>query len=289
MAILSVQSHVAYGHVGNAAAVFPLQRLGFEVWPIYTVQFSNHTGYEGWTGQVFEAAHIEELIRGIAERGVLESCEAVLSGYLGAADVGAAVLGGLARVRVANPKALYACDPVMGDREQGLFVRSGIPEFMGERAVPAADIVTPNQFELEVLTGLPAGSLQEALAGARNLLALGPRVVVVTSVRHEGIGADEVAMLAVTKDAAWQVVTPFITLDPAPNGAGDTLAALFLGFFLRGEARDDWVPGALALAADAIYGLIEETRRAGTRELQLIAGQEACAKPRGRFSAVSVA
>ena len=153
MNILSIQSHVAYGHVGNDAAVFPMQRLGCEVWPIHTVQFSNHTGYGAWTGRVFDGASILELVDGIAARGVLASCDAVLSGYLGSAEIGEAVIGTVARVKVANPQAAWCCDPVIGDVGRGIFVRSGIPELMRDRAIPSADIVTPNQFELEWLTG----------------------------------------------------------------------------------------------------------------------------------------
>ena len=153
MNILSIQSHVAYGHVGNAAATFPLQRIGAEVWPIHTVQFSNHTGYGAWTGRVFEADLITELMEGIAQRGVLGQCDGVLSGYMGSAETGAAILDAVARVKAANPNARYCCDPVIGDVGRGVFVRPGIPEFMRECAVPAADIVTPNQFELDHLTG----------------------------------------------------------------------------------------------------------------------------------------
>src|ERR671920_2606930 len=156
MNILSIQSHVAYGHVGNAAATFPLQRIGVEVWPIHTVQFSNHTGYGAWTGRVFDAPMIEERVEGIAARGVLAACDGVLSGYMGSADIGNAILSTVARVRAANPAALYCCDPVIGDVGRGVFVRPGIPEFMREQAVPSADIITPNQFELDYLSGMTA-------------------------------------------------------------------------------------------------------------------------------------
>ena len=101
--VLSIQSHVAYGHVGNASAVFPLQRLGIEVWPVHTVQFSNHTGYGEWTGRVFDGQAIDEVVQGIADRGVLGRCDAVLSGYLGSADIGHAVTGAVARVRGVRP------------------------------------------------------------------------------------------------------------------------------------------------------------------------------------------
>ncbi len=152
MNILSIQSHVAYGHVGNDAAVFPLQRMGVEVWPIHTVQFSNHTGYGDWKGRVFDAAMITEVLAGIEQRGVLGGCDGVLSGYMGSADIGGAILDAVKAVKRANPVAKYCCDPVIGDVGRGIFVREGIPEFMRNEAVPAADIVTPNQFELDFLT-----------------------------------------------------------------------------------------------------------------------------------------
>lgn len=196
MNILSIQSWVAYGHVGNASAVFPLQRLGAEVWALNTVQFSNHTGYGAWRGQVFGAELIRELVTGIEERGVLGTCDAVLSGYMGDAAIGEAILEAVARVRAANPQAVYCCDPVIGDVGRGVFVRPGIPEFMRDRAMPAADIATPNQFELEWLTGRAVGTLAEAKAAVRALQESGPRCVLVTSLRVEDTPADAIEMLA---------------------------------------------------------------------------------------------
>ena len=165
--LLSIQSHVAYGHVGNAAATFPLQRIGVEVWPIHTVQFSNHTGYGAWTGRVFDAGLITEVVEGIAQRGVLGQCDGVLSGYMGSAETGAAILDAVARVKAANPKARYCCDPVIGDVGRDVFVKAGIPEFMREHAVPAADVVTPNQFELDHLTGRTSATRRDAARGDR--------------------------------------------------------------------------------------------------------------------------
>src|SRR3954447_16952789 len=162
MDMLSIHSHVAYGHVGNDAATFPLQRIGVEVWAIHTVQFSNHTGYGAWAGRVFDGPMIDELVGGIADRGVLPSCDGVISGYMGSADIGNAILSAVARVRAANPAATYCCDPVIGDVGRGVFVRPGIAEFMRDRAVPAADIITPNQFELDLLSGLETKSLAVA-------------------------------------------------------------------------------------------------------------------------------
>jgi pyridoxine kinase len=125
--ILSVQSSVAYGHVGNSAAVFPLQRMGLEVWPVNTVHFSNHTGYGQWRGPVFPAEEVAGIIRGIEDRGVLRLCDAVLSGYLGDASLGEVVVGAADRVKGHNPKAVYLCDPEMGDAGRGFFVGPAIP------------------------------------------------------------------------------------------------------------------------------------------------------------------
>jgi len=279
MSILSIQSHVAYGHVGNSAAVFPLQRLGFDVWPVHTVQYSNHLGYGDFAGTVLGAAHVTEVLAGIAARGVLGSCRAVLSGYLGEAAIGEAVLGALAAVRHANPDALYLCDPVMGDIGEGFYVRDGIPEFLRDQAVPAADIVTPNVFELEHLTGGRVATLADALAAARQLLALGPTVVVVTSLRHAETPADRIEMLAVTAAGAWRIATPMVPFQTAPNGAGDAVAALFLGHYLRNRDPAE----ALAAAGAAIYAVMRRTGKLSRRELALIAAQDEIAKPSRRF------
>src|ERR1019366_6118743 len=181
MTLLSIQSHVAYGHVGNSAAVFPLQRMGVEVWPIHTVQFSNHPGYGNWQGRGFDAGLIREVIGGIEQRGVLGTCDGVLSGYMGGADVGAAILDAVAAVKRANPAARYACDPVIGGAGRGIFVARGIPEFMKERAVPAADIITPNQFELDYLAGCESRTLADVLAAVKVMHGLGPPGVLSTS------------------------------------------------------------------------------------------------------------
>jgi pyridoxine kinase len=285
MNILSIQSHVAYGHVGNSAAVFPLQRLGFEVWPLHTLQFSNHAGYDGVAGRAFPAEHLREVVEGLAARGVLGSCDGVLSGYLGGAEAGAAVLEAVDRVKAANPRALYACDPVMGDGDGdgggGLYVDPALPAWFREHALPRADIITPNVFELETLTGTKVASLEDAVAAAAQALALGPSVVLVTGLRHEATAAAEVELLAVTAKAAWRLCTPLLACDPQPNGAGDLLAALYLGHYLR--TRD--AARALEAAAAATFAVLARTQAAGTRELQLIAAQDEIVRPARRFSA----
>ncbi len=277
MNILSIQSHVAYGHVGNASAVFPMQRLGVDVWPIHTVQFSNHTGYGAWKGRVFDGGMIDEVMEGIAERGVLARCDGVLSGYMGSADIGHAILAAVDRVRAANADAMYCCDPVMGDVGRGIFVRPGIPEFMREQAVPAANIVTPNQFELELLTDISVTSTADAHRAVDVLRDAGPRVVLVTSLVTEETPADAIDMLAADPQGTYRVRTP--RLDVSVNGAGDAIAALFFVHYLR----DRSAASALGKAASSIYGLLKRTKEAGSREILTVAGQDEFVSPSHRF------
>ncbi len=282
MNILSIQSHVAFGHVGNASATFPMQRLGHEVWPIHTVQFSNHTGYGSWTGRVFDGQAVEELVDGIAARGVLPSCDGVLSGYMGSADIGQAILGTVARVREANPRAIYCCDPVIGDVGRGVFVRPGIPEFMRDNALPAADIVTPNQFELEYLASREIRTALDAKEAVAALQAIGPRVVLVTSLHTADTPGDAVDLAAGEGDALFRVRTP--KLGVSVNGAGDAIAALFTVHYLTsGSARV-----ALERAASSIYGLLKRTEEAGSREILTVAAQDEFVSPTWTFTAEPV-
>ena len=278
--ILSIQSWVSYGHVGNAAALFPLQRLGFETWGVNTVQFSNHTGYGQWRGTVFESTQIAELIEGMAERGALDHCRAVLTGYMGDPALGAVVLDTVARVRGANPGALWLCDPVMGDTDGGFYVKPGLPEFFRDRAVPMADIITPNQFELEVLTGRTIRDLDGAVDAAAAARALGPKVVVLTSLVRPDAPKDRIELLVSTAAGTWRVATPLLPI--AVNGAGDAVAALFLAHWLKTGGD----PAAtLSAAASAIYAVLKETHARGEREIQLIAAQDEMIAPRELFAA----
>jgi pyridoxine kinase len=283
MNILSIQSWVAYGHVGNAAAMFPLQRLGADVWACNTVQFSNHTGYGAWTGQAFTGEAVGALVDGIAARGVLAACDGVLSGYMGDAGVGAAIIGAVERIRAANPRALYCCDPVIGDVGKGVFVRPGIPEFLRDRALPAADLLTPNGFELEYLTGHPCRTLAEAkraVAALRGTMAPGgPRAVLVTSLRAEETPDDALDLLAADEAGVSRLRVPLLPMQA--NGAGDVTAALFLHHVLRGgDAR-----AAMEGAAGSVHGVLRRTAEVGSPELALVAAQEEFVVPTMRFRA----
>jgi pyridoxine kinase len=279
MNILSIQSHVAYGHVGNSAAVFPLQRLGVEVWPIDTVQFSNHTGYGKWQGRVFDTGLIRDMVGGIEQRGVLGECDGVLSGYMGGADIGAAILDAVATVRRANPAARYCCDPVIGDVGRGIFVREGIPQFMKEKAVPAADIVTPNQFELDYLAGCESRTLADVLAAVKAVHGLGPRAVLVTSLHVDDTPEGAVDLLASDETGRFRLRTPKLNL--VVNGAGDAIAALFFAHYLRiGKINE-----ALSKAASAIFGVLTKTAELGVAEIQIVAAQQEIVEPSRVFEA----
>ena len=282
MNLLSIQSHVAYGHVGNASAVFPLQRLGAEVWPVHTVQFSNHTGYGAWRGQVFEAGLVRDVVAGIEERGVLPKCDGVLSGYMGDAAIGEAVLEAAAKVRAANGRAQYCCDPVIGDVGRGVFVRPGIPEFMRDRAVKAADVITPNQFELNYLSGSETTSLANTLQAIDKVHATGPKTILVTSVHIEDTPKASIDLIASGAEGKFRLRTPLLEI--SVNGAGDAIAALFFFHLLKTNSS----AVALSNAASSIFGLMKRTKDANSREILLVAAQEEFADPSNRFRAEKI-
>ncbi|GAA3208979.1 pyridoxal kinase PdxY [Microbacterium terregens] len=279
MKILSIQSAVAYGHVGNSAAVFPLQRIGVEVLPVYTVNFSNHTGYGSWRGPMVSPDDVRDIIIGIEERGVMGEIDVVLSGYQGGEGIADVILDAVSRVKAANPGALYACDPVMGNAKSGCFVAPAIPVLLRDRVVPAADIITPNQFELGFLTDTEPDTMESTLEAVDRVRATGPRVVLVTSVERPDREDDTIEMLAVDETGAWIVQTPLLPMKA--NGSGDVTAALFTAHYRRtGDAAD-----AVARTASSVFDLLERTYLSGDRELQLIQSQESYAHPRMQFQA----
>lgn len=266
--VLSIQSHVAFGYVGNDAARLPLQRLGFDVIDINTVQFSNHTGYGDWEGIAMDADHIRKVLEGVNRRFPLDQIDGLLTGYMGNPAIAEVILETVPKL---SPFATWLCDPVMGDTDRGMFVKEPIPELFRNEVVPRSHIITPNQFELEFLTGHKVETLDHARAACRAAHDMGPDIVLLTSLIHEDTKATEIQMLASHKEGAQYIVTtPRLPLNPAPNGAGDCTAALFLAHNLNGET----LPVALEKTASSIYALFEETWKAGTRELAIIAAQD---------------
>jgi pyridoxine kinase len=280
--ILSIQSAVAYGHVGNSAAVFPLQRIGVEVLPVYTVNFSNHTGYGAWRGPLISPDDVRDVILGIEERGVLPQIDVVLSGYQGGEGIADVILDAVARVKAANPGAVYACDPVMGNAKSGCFVAPAIPDLLRDRVVPAADIITPNQFELGYLTDTSPDTLESTLQSVDLVRATGPGTVLVTSVERPDRDPETIEMLAVNDAGAWLIATPYIPMKA--NGSGDVTAALFTAHYGRTADAAD----ALARTTSSVFDLLERTHASGERELQLVESQEAYASPRMQFTVQQV-
>jgi len=276
--IVSIQSAVAYGHVGNSAAVFPMQRLGVEVWPVYTVNFSNHTGYGAWKGPLIATDDVRAVITGMEERDAFGEVDAVLSGYQGGNEIGGVIIDAVARVKAANPSAIYACDPVMGNAKSGCFVHPDIPILLREKVVPVADLITPNQFELGFLTHTEPETLEDTLASVDKAREMGPSTVLVTSVLRPDRPEDTIEMLAVHGDEAWLVQTPHIPFKV--NGSGDVTAALFTAHLLDSGRADD----ALARTVSSVYAVLKRTFESGRRELQLVQSQEEIAHPAMEFT-----
>lgn len=277
MRILSIQSLVSYGHVGNSAAVFPLQRLGHEVMPVPTVIFSNHTGYGAWKGIMLTGEDVRSIIEGIDERGGLDDVELILSGYQGGASIGDAILDSVALVKKRNPRALYSCDPVLGSAVSGCFVSPEVQELIRDRVVPQADLISPNQFELGFVTGTDPHTLEETLESVDKVRESGPSTVLVTSVLRPDRPEDTVEMVAVTDEGAWIVQTPRLPFKA--NGSGDVTNALFSSWLVKtGDPAE-----ALARTTASIFELLDNTYRSGKRELQLIPSQEAFVHPKYSF------
>ncbi len=206
----------------------------------------------------------------------------MLSGYLGSAEIGEAVREAALRVRAENPRAVWCCDPVIGDVGRGVFVRPGVPEWMRDRAIPAADIATPNQFELEWLTGREVRTLEGAKRAVAALQALGPRCVLLTSLTIAETPPGSMCLLVGEGGAFHRVTTPLLPV--AVNGAGDAIAALFLFHRLRSGSAAE----AMSRAASSVFGVLQATAEAGAREIQLVAAQEQIVAPSRLFRAEAV-
>lgn len=280
--ILAIQSHVVFGHAGNSAAEFPMRRLGANVWPLNTVQFSNHTQYGKWTGSVMPPEHLTDVVQGIADIGKLGSCDAVLSGYLGSAEQGEHILGIVRQVKAANPQAKYFCDPVMGHPEKGCIVAPGVADFHVRYALPASDIIAPNLIELEILCGHAVNNVQEAVDAARELIGQGPEIVLVKHLARAGIDLTRFEMLLVTADEAWHISRPLVDFGlRQPVGVGDVTSGLLLVKLLQGAGLRD----ALEHVTAAVYEVMVTTQSMEEYELQVVAAQDRIARPEHCFSA----
>lgn len=279
--ILTIQSHVVFGHAGNAAAVFPMQRLGVNVWPLNTVQFSNHTQYKQWKGLVLPPKQIIELTEGIDAIGELANCDAILSGYLGTAEQGREILEVVKRIKSLNPKAIYLCDPVMGHPEKGCVVAPEVSDFLLKEAVSAADYLSPNQLELDSFAGRVPNSLADCIEMAKGLLKYGPKAIMVKHLNYPGKKPENFEMLLVTEKETWHIQRPLLAFPKQPVGVGDLTSGIFLSRLLLGSTLLD----AFEFCAAAVHEVLLETQQRGSYELELIAAQDRIAYPRVRFAA----
>jgi pyridoxine kinase len=282
MTVISIQSQVAYGHVGNSAAVFPLQMHGIDVIAVPTTLLSNRPGYATIRGRVLDAPLVADLLLGVEERGAVDSCKMILSGYLGSPEIATVVADFVARARARNPTLLYCCDPVLGDRDRGLFVQADIPPLVRDRLCALADIITPNHFEFEFLCGTQATTIEQVIAQAQALLARGPSTIVVTSAELADTPEGEIETLAIERSRAWRVRTPKLPI--SPSGTGDLFASLLVAARVRGKNT----PEALAHAASAIFAVLERTAARGTEEMRIVESAEMLVHPKRRFDAVAV-
>lgn len=290
MSVISIQSQVAYGHVGNSAAVFPMQMHGIDVIAVPTTLLSNRPGYPTIRGQVLEAQLVADLLLGVEERGALDTAEVILSGYLGSAEIAAVVADFVARAKARNPALIYCCDPVLGDRDRALFVHADIPPIVRDLLCPLANIITPNHFEFEWLCGAKATTIDQVIDAAQALMMRGPSTIVVTSAELADTPDHEIETLAIDRfeegsklqSRAWRVRTPKLPINP--SGTGDLFASLFVSARVCGSDTAD----ALGHAASAIFAALERTEARETEEIRIVETAGLLAHPKRRFDIIPV-
>ncbi len=282
MNVISIQSQVAYGHVGNSAAVFPMQMHGIDVIAVPTTLLSNRPGYPTIRGRILDAELVADLLVGIEERGAVDSCGAILSGYLGSPDIAEVVADFVQRAKVRNPNLIYCCDPVLGDRDRGLFVKPAIPPLVRDRLCPLADLITPNHFEFEWLCAATARSIDQMIGQARALSAHGPSTIVVTSAEPADTREGHIETLAIERTSAWRVTTPKLPI--SPSGTGDLFASLLVSARVSGSDIRD----ALVHAASATFAVLERTAERGTEEMRIVESAQLLVHPVRRFDAIPI-
>jgi pyridoxine kinase len=263
MLVISIQSQVVHGHVGNSAAVFPMQAEGLTVAAVPTTLLSNHPHYPTMRGSVLEPRLVNDLLLGVEERGLVEKASILLTGYLGSVDNAAVVAEFVARAKRSNPALTYVCDPVIGDDDIGVFVAEGLLEIFRDRLVPMASAITPNQFELQLLSGLPARSASELRAAAGILADGGRRTVIATGCTLDDTPAGKVETILCEPHGLCRTATERLPIRPC--GTGD----LFTGLFVAGLAKGLSPAAACRKATAQVFRILGRTMEAGSEEMQL--------------------
>lgn len=256
-AVIVISSHVARGSVGNRAAVFALETLGYPVWAVPTVILPWHTGHGPSTRIVPSPEQFSAFTRDLEQAAWLGEVGAVLSGYLGNAEQAADVASLVRSVKAQNPKALYVCDPVMGDKE-GLYVPETTAAAMRDLLIPLADVSTPNRYELEWIAGRKLRDLADIIAAARKL---GPARMLVTSSPGRSLG--DIGNLLVTKQGA--LLAEHRQISGPPSGMGDLTSSVFLARLLAGNTDEQ----ALRTTTATVYEVLSRAAERGGDELQL--------------------
>lgn len=267
--VVSVQSQVVHGHVGNSAAAYPMRRLGVEVAEVPTTLLSNHPHYPTLRGRVLEPELVADLLAGAAERGLLTRAAVILSGFLGRAATAAALADAVAQAKAAAPAVIYACDPVMGDADLGFFASEDLRAAFAGRLVPLADVIFPNAFELGFLAGAAVAGPAD-VAGARARLRV--PAVVATSVPVPG-RPDQLATVLVDASGCHVFATERLAVRPA--GTGDLLAGLVAARLARGAAPAE----AVRLAVAGVAAVLRLTGPAPWDEMPVAEAIEAIVAP----------
>jgi len=264
MSIISIQSHVAYGYVGNKAAVYPLQSMGYDVWPINTVQFSNHTGYGKWKGEFFSANHIRDIIKGLQDLGVAHQCKAILSGYMGSGEICQAVQDAAKEFKATNSELVYLCDPVIGNGT--CYVKPEVLEFFKTNL--QADIITPNQYEAEILSNIKIQNTKDLYKVSDYFHNLGIKILIITGIESKQ-EPGKLSVFISCEAGKYIVETKEYKFDIPVNGTGDLFSALYLGAYL--SSRD--ALNALQKAIGFMDIVLANTQKAKTRELQVLSAR----------------
>ncbi|MEE6074763.1 pyridoxal kinase PdxY [Avibacterium paragallinarum] len=283
--LLSIQSHVVYGYAGNKSATFPMQLLGIDVWALNTVQFSNHTQYGQWTGMVMPPEQIGEIVQGIDNIGQLHQCDAVISGYIGAAEQVEEIINAVQKVKSRNPNAVYLCDPVMGHPDKGCIVADGVKENLINLAMAKADIITPNLVELRELSGLPVENFAQAIEAVKVILSKGPKKVLVKHLSKVGQDPNKFEMLLANQEGIWHISRPLHQFKKEPVGVGDLTAGLFMANLLNGKSDLE----AFEHTANAVNDVMTVTQQQDNYELQIVAAREQILNPNSQYKAVKIA
>ncbi|MBN7757193.1 MULTISPECIES: pyridoxal kinase PdxY [Alphaproteobacteria] len=266
-AVIVISSHVARGSVGNRAAVFTLEALGFPVWAVPTVILPWHPGHGPATRIVPEADQFARFIHDLENAPWLGEVSAVLTGYLGGPEQATAIAGLVKTLKAHNPQARYVCDPVLGDKG-GLYVPEATATAIRDQLLPLADITTPNRYELAWLTGMEISGTESAIRAARQAP---PADVMVTSAPASS--PDRLANLLVSETDVLRAVHD--SIPSAPNGTGDLTAALYLARLLAGETREE----ALAKTTGSVVAILNKAAERGSNELMLETDRQILTRP----------